>query len=82
MIKFVIRVGSKHYVIRTAHDLYIMYNDFVSINDEHNNLSPKIKHQIEIIRDHYQEVYDKLPSDYYPVGRFEKKAMALLEGGQ
>jgi hypothetical protein len=78
-MKYVIKCGSSYYIVKQPQDLYKIYNDFVSIDDDQPTLSPKLKKQIEHIRDLYEFVYEGVPCGYYTIGKFEKLAMKAIK---
>ena len=81
--KFYVWSGlNTYYAFTTAHDLYLTYNDFVSINDTRHNCSPELTETIETIREEYNRVFELLPGGIYQIDEFEKRAIEILNGGE
>lgn len=80
--KFYIYDGSSDWVVSTAQELYFMYNDFVSINDEKHDCGPILTQTIEDVRDNYSAVFNRLPGGIYSIVEFESKASDLLNKKQ
>ena len=72
-------------IIKTAHDLYILYNEYLQdiINDAEcvgnvYNPNEEPAYTIEGIRDSYQEIFEKVPHRKYKTSEcFEDKCMEL-----
>lgn len=61
--------------LHTAHDLYLQYNDWVSINDA--TPDEYLTETLETIRDNYSDIWDNF-SGTYRVDDFEHEAMQFL----
>jgi len=57
--------------ISKDYDLYELYNDFVSIDDETHDCTPELKETIEFIREYYVEIYEEVPKKEFNIDDFE-----------
>jgi hypothetical protein len=57
--------------ISCAHDLYILYNDFLISDDSSDNQNPVVTAMIKYIRDEYSGIYSEVPVKSYTIDDFE-----------
>ena len=78
-VKFCIIQARHRYHITTAHDLYTLYNDFVSVNDDNHLCSAKLTETIEAIRDNYNVIFERLLGGVYDIDYFEARALECIK---
>lgn len=75
MSKLIIIDGKTKYEIKTAQDLYDLYNEWAMDTPEEDTYNYEI---VNRIRDHYQFIFDNIKKQKYDLADFESAAFDLL----
>lgn len=68
------------YVIKSAYDIYDLYNMWLSIDDDEPEMTEEIKELCEEIRDATRLLFYHIPAGKYTLDAFELVARKVLDG--